>query len=122
MATGTIVLTRGDDYPQALALDRDDGSGDPWDLTGAVLRFVVKRSLADADADALIAHESGDGNLEIDDAAGGTGTHVLPAAETAALDPGVYRYEYELTAADGTVATPERGKLVVRADARRGGA
>jgi hypothetical protein len=119
MATGTIVLTRDNDYSEAMAFARDDGSG-AYDLTGGTLIFRVKERASDADEDALIAHEDGDGNLTVTDAAEGEATHAIGHAETDALEPGVYRYGYRLVAADGTRATVEQGKLVVRADVTRG--
>jgi hypothetical protein len=118
MATGTIVLTRGDDYSEAMAFARDDGSG-AYDLRGAALFFTVKERATDPDVDALIAHESGDGSLTITDAAEGEATHEIGHAETDGLATGVYRYDYQVVAADGTVATLERGKLVVRDDVTR---
>jgi hypothetical protein len=117
MATGTIVLTRGDDYAETHAFDT--AAGDDYDLTDCAVWFTVKARTFDADDDALIQHVSGDGSLTITDAATGAVSHTISAAETALLAPGVYRYDYQLVAADDTVATLERGKLVVRADVTR---
>ena len=119
MATGAIVVTRGDDYSEAMTFAQDDGSG-AYDLTGCALFFTVKERASDLDVDALIRHESGDGNLTITDAAAGEATHLIGHAETDVLLTGVFRYDYQVVAADGTVATLERGKLVIRADVTRG--
>lgn len=118
MATGgAIILTRGDDYSQTLTLTADDGG--PYDLTACTLWFTMKARISDADDDAVVQHQSGDGNLTITDAAGGEASHVIPASETDGLALDLYVYDYQIIAADGTVATVERGKLLVRADVTR---
>jgi hypothetical protein len=107
-----IVFPHGDDFSEALTIRADDGSA--YDLTDGTLWFTLKVRLDDADADAALQHESGDGLLTITNAAGGLATHRVTAAESAALTAGqVYHYDYQIRASDGTLATLERGKLVL---------
>src|SRR5215510_2797953 len=118
MAAQTLILTRGDDYARTLTVDLD-ADGTDYDLTNCALWFTLKERLSDPDEEAVLQHVSGDGSLTITDPETGAAAHVISHAETVALSPGAYRYDYQLVAADGTVATLERGKLVVRADATR---
>jgi hypothetical protein len=114
MARGTIRLIRGDDHSETRAFDQDDGSD--YDLTDAAVWFTLKANPGDADDDAILQHVSGDGSLTITDPLTGAVSHVISAAETAVLVLGVYRYDYQLVAADGTVATLERGRAEVTGD------
>jgi hypothetical protein len=114
-----IAFPRGDTHVRDLTVAQSDG--DPFDLTGALLVFTVKRNTADEDP-GVLQHRS-DGatpGIEITDAEAGLAVHTVPAADSDALVPGYrYAYDYQLTAFDGSVRTLEAGVLTVTADVTR---
>lgn len=84
---GTMYLTRGDTAKFTIMPSRD---GEVYELQdGDTVRFTVKKSTSD---DTAIISKSG---LEIE---------ILPK-ETAGLTYGEYKYDVEMTFADGEVET-----------------
>jgi hypothetical protein len=115
---GTITVRRGDDHRRDLTVRQPNGT--PYDLTGTTLWFTLKERAEDADP-GVFQHKTGVGTaLVVTNAPGGLAAHRMTAAETAALLVGkAYRYDYQLKAADGTVATLDEGELVATADVTR---
>ncbi|GAB4483861.1 MAG: hypothetical protein OHK0044_33290 [Burkholderiaceae bacterium] len=106
-----VRLVRGDTWTRAWELR--DANDAPIDLSGATARLQV-RDEADA---VLISASTSDGRLTITPGAGRIDMRV-PFAATA-LAPGSYRYDLEVTHADGTRRTYEQETLVVLADVAR---
>lgn len=94
--------------------------GQPYDLTGATLRWTAKRNVVEPDPGDL-QHVSGVGTaITITNAAGGRATHTITGAESDGLTAGVvHNWDVQVTAADGTVATPLVGKITFAADVTR---
>lgn len=109
-----IVIKRGSTYQQTI--EAVDVNGDPVDLTGWTLQFMVKRAIDDSDADALVSERlTGIANPTL-----GLCTFTIPAATTA-LYPileGVYAYQVIDDA--GVVAESEAGTCEIRADIIQG--
>lgn len=72
------------------------------DITGAALRFIVKRSYSDLDVDAVADKAAGSG-IEVIDAAAGTGTFSIDAADTDALPNSSMSLKFELRVDDYVV-------------------
>lgn len=106
-----VRLVRGDTWTRAWELR--DANDAPIDLTGATARLQVRD---DADA-VVIAASTADGRLTITPGAGRIDMRV-PYAATA-IAPGGYRFDLEVTHADGTRRTYEQDTLVVLADVAR---
>jgi DNA-binding IclR family transcriptional regulator len=106
-----VRLVRGDTWTRAWELR--DAAGAPIDLTGATARLQVRD---DADA-VLIAASTSDGRITVTATAGRIDMKV-PYSATA-LAPGSYRFDLEVTHADGTRRTYEQDTLVVLADVAR---
>lgn len=103
----------GDDYSFAVRLYRNGGAINP---TGKVVRFTVKRSACDEDADAILNKSTADVSsaISITDAAAGKIAIGLLAADTGLLVPGVC-YQYDVAVFDGDVKTTMRhGTFKVR--------
>ncbi len=101
------LLIAGDTWARAWTLA--DSNDAPIDLTGASARLHVRDK---ADVLAMSA-DTTDGRLAI------TANRIdltMPAAVTAALAPGAYRYAMEVTFAGGTVRTIEINTLSIQAD------
>lgn len=111
-ATQEIARYRGDSVPLDFGVGRD--------LTGATLRFTVKRRATDPQAAALIAKTSAPGGgIEITDAAAGAFRVRLDAADTAALLPdgrrAAFLYDVECTQ-NGEVETLFAGAFLLLPD------
>jgi hypothetical protein len=111
----TMQPTQGQDFRSDLAVKQDDGVT-AYDLSGCTLWFTLKRAFGDADLDAELQHKTGVGTgLLVTNAPGGLATHTISATETAGLAVGLlYRYDYKLKAADGTLKPIEAGTLSVK--------
>lgn len=108
----TMQPYQGQTFFNTLAVKDDDGSA--YDLTGATLWFTLKRDYADLDSAAELQHTIGSG-IVVTNAAGGLATHTIGAIETAGLAVGLlYRYDYKLKAADGTLKPIEAGTFSVK--------
>ena len=106
-----VRLYRGDTWRRAWLLRQPSGA--PVDLTGATARLHVR-----SDTGALMIQAStADGRISIvpDD---GRITMSVPYAATA-LTPGSYRYDIEVTYADGARQTIEQSTLIVLEDMSR---
>jgi hypothetical protein len=96
----------------------------PFDLTGATLRWTVKSSVSQPDANAIIAHRwthagtiSPAGCIAVATPANGKAIHTVTATETATLVPGtVYVYDTQLTDAGGDTTTVDSGTFQATAD------
>ena len=109
-----LSIPRGDDgILDVVVTDRD--TGDPIDLTGAELTFMVKRDRRDADADAILAKTVGSG---ITVAAPTTGIAVvaIDAADTDAATPGACWWELQSVDVTSKVHTLASGRFVITAD------
>jgi hypothetical protein len=102
-------IYRGDTWLRAWTLK--DPAKRPIDLTGATARLHVRNNTK-----ALVyAASTSNGDIVLDGAAGKL-TLTLAAAETATWAPGTYKFDLEVTHADGTVKTYESSALVVLED------
>lgn len=111
-----LDAVRGDTNKYDVTVTRD---GAALDLTGATLKFTVKRSLDDADADAVFQKAIGTG-IVVDDVAGGLATLTVAPADTSALPaPRSFHYDLQLTESDGRVTTVAIGSLRLSADVER---
>lgn len=97
----TYEIRQGDTHT-ALQATLKDASGNPVDLTGASVRFLMGRSgQVTVDAGALIK-----------DATGGVVWYVWQAGDTST--PGAYTGEFKVTFPDGSVETyPNSGELLI---------
>ena len=115
MAT-SIRHYRGDTWLRSWVIK--DATGAPVDLTGASARLHVRPQEGTDTADELIlAATVGDG-LTITADTGRVDLRV-EAADMAALAIGVYRFDLEVTFADGIVRTIEQGRIMIIEDVAR---
>lgn len=105
-----LTVIAGDDAILDVAVT-DDTTGDAVDLTGAHLWFMVKADPDDADDDAAVSKETGDG-IEFVDADEGTATVTLDAADTIAL-LGAFYWELQLRDGTGLIRTLASGRFAV---------
>jgi hypothetical protein len=100
-------LVRGDAVDIMVAVTNDAGTG-AVDLTGAVLRFKIKRTADDADADALVSKDSygsaASAGVEVTSASGGLATVHLYPHDTVDLEAGTCLWELEVTRPGATVS------------------
>ena len=108
---------RGD--TKAFNLSFKDAGGAPIDVTGHELWFTMKRSVTDADADAVLQKKiifpSGTASQS------GEGTLTLESTETGAIDPGTYYFDIQKVIPENppVVATLMSGKIAVLPDITR---
>lgn len=113
------VKRRGDTWVFDLPLRQPGGA--PFALDGATVRFTMKRrtSLAD-DADGVIRKYWIDGGssdgIEVDDPATGDVVITVEASETEDLALTRYRFNVQVTDANGDTWTPDSGVIVVSDD------
>jgi hypothetical protein len=106
MNQNQITMMRGD--TRSLTVTVLDDDGDPYDLTGVGVQFTV---------DALFDKSVGDGVAVATPASGVAVVTVNPVDTADAPDRRrAYRYDVQLTLADGSVRTPIHGLFVVRPD------
>lgn len=108
-----VEAVRGDTWERSWTVTGTDGAA--VDLTGATARLQVRRV---DDGALVVAASSADGRILLDGAAGRL-TLVVPAAAMAAVPPGRYRYDCEVTLPAGPRVTIERATLVVSEDIAR---
>lgn len=82
------------------------------DLTGATVRFTAKRKLTDADGDAVIAKTA-----TVLDAEAGVFRVTIDPGDTSSLSACTLSYDVQITEADGTVTTTQKGTLAIVLDA-----
>jgi diaminopimelate epimerase len=114
MATTRIERYRGDSHNEVFTIT--DAAGAAVNLTSASARFTVKRHVTDAQADAIITRTSAVGGGITIAAATGVVTVAFVQATMAALDPGRYVYDLEVTLSDGTVHTVPQDEFHLLAD------
>jgi len=103
-----VRVYRGDTWSRAWEL-RDRG-GAPIDLTGALARLHLR----DSSGALVVSGDTGDGRIVITPADGRIDMTIpYPAMD---LAPGAYRFDLEVTHADGTRYTYEQGVLAVLED------
>lgn len=90
-------------------------SGTPFDLTGSMLFFTVKRRITDTDAQALIKCQTGAGIVHTNEVGGLVA--IKPAEDLATMPPGVPLYaDLQLKTSSGEIYTVAAGKLTFLAD------
>lgn len=113
-----LTAIRGDtnEYDVTVTRKDDQGVDQPLNLTGATLKFTVKRSLRDADTDLVLQKTVGAG-ITVTAPLTGECTLRLDPADTASLPaPRSFHYDLELTETDGRVTTTALGLLRLSAD------
>lgn len=115
MASARIERYRGDSYSEVFTIS--DAAGAVVDLTSATARFTVKAQESDALADAVLALSSeGVGAAITLGGVAGTVTVAFDPDDMAAIDPGRYVYDLEVTLSDGTVYTVPKEAFIILAD------
>lgn len=104
-----LEIIRGDTESIEISYDVD---GTPLDLTDGTVFMTLKAAIDDSDDDAVLK--------------GQTSTHLDPTngitvitfsnTETAAVDPGVYFYDIQFKASDGTITSMPYRKIRVLPD------
>lgn len=109
-----LIITRGDDETLSIAVtDRD--TGDAVDLTGATLRFMVKRRRSDGDDDALVDKSTGAGITIESPSTDGLATVTVEDSDTDDVEPGRAFWELQGILA-GEVKTLAAGRITIRRD------
>lgn len=109
MAETKIDIIRGETFP--IKVTYKEQNGDAVNLTGYTAHFTIKRKW-DRDADDSTAVLKKTWNTH-QDAAGGITSTELTADDTLALDPGEYRFDVKVKAANTAVTYLVRGTCVV---------
>lgn len=114
---------RGDTVIYDLTLSRT-GAVAGW-MNGGTVRFMAKRKLGDADADAIFTKSTpSNGIVWVDQsAAAPTAVLTIEASDYALLDPGKNRtlyYEVEVTESNGRRETVQKGTFPILGDVLRG--
>jgi|GEM_PF-4150342 len=98
----------GDD--QTIEITVTDDAGDPVDLSGSELTFVIAE-----DGSAEVTKATADGDISITGANNNVATIQLDASDTDDLD-GAYHIELQQTDSGNNVATLTRGTLSIKQD------
>lgn len=107
-----IEIYRGDN--RTLEVRVTDSADQPVDLTGASIRFTVRKGV---DKEVLIEKTSSDpAQAKITDATGGVLEVYLVPADTKKLKPGGYVFDVEVTLSNGKVYTVVFGNFVLNGD------
>lgn len=106
-----IKIYRGDTWQRAWVIK--DSSGNPIDLTGAVVRLHVR----DADGVKVMEASTADGRLTLHPSVGRIDL-VMPSSATE-VAPANYRFDIEVTYPSGVRTTYEQATLVVLEDMSR---
>jgi hypothetical protein len=117
-----LKMIRGDtpewDFTVVYPDDHPD-AGDPVDITGATIRFMVKKSFDNLDADALINIQTPT-DISITDAANGKGHMKIPQVQSAALENKKQKLECDLQVEQGMSKwTVHRGPFLVEPEVVR---
>lgn len=98
-----ISLVRGDSAQFDLTILQDGGS--PVNLTGAVIKFAVKKSRSDPNSAAVVFKTSYDSaDIAVTSASQGTASVYLQPADTIGKNAGQLEWEVEVTKQGSTVA------------------
>lgn len=106
-----VKIFRGDTWARAWVIQ--DADGHPVDLTGATARLHVR----DGDGVLVMSASTADGRLVVQPTAGRVDL-VMPK-EATGVAPGSYRFDLEVTFADGRRTTYEQATLVILEDMSR---
>lgn len=108
---GDLLIYQGDDYLATVTVANQDGS--PVDLTGFTAQAQIREDVADNAPEVVveIAATVGTSTVELS----------IPNAETKLLN-GAYRWDLQLTSADGFITTVLAGKVTVTAEVTRSAA
>jgi hypothetical protein len=110
-----LTMTRGS--TALVTVTVIDGAGAALDLTGTTLRFTAKRSLRDAQADAVIAKATGAGITHRSPESGGIADVDIEPADTSGLAPYPIALAYDVELVSGAdVYATESGTLTVSPD------
>ena len=112
MATA-IKHYRGDTWLRSWVIQ--DATGAPVDLAGASARLHVRPQEGTDTADDLILAATVGGGLTITAGAGRVDLRV-ESADMAGLDLATYRFDLEVTFADGIVRTIEQNRIMIVED------
>jgi hypothetical protein len=92
----------------------------PVDITGASIRFTVKTSSGDTDANAIIKKgttDTGLGGIVPVDAPNGLAQITVSPADTSTLSaPTWYAYDIQLRETSGRVTTVQSGRFLIKSD------
>lgn len=102
-----IYLTKGDDG--VLPVNVTIGDGEPWEIGENDFLTLSVRELPDADSPLLLLAESNIGSNEI----------IIPSEDTAAMEPGKYSADIQLTDSAGRKYTIWPDVTEIKPDARR---
>lgn len=109
-----LSITRGDDgILDVVVTDRD--TGDPIDLTGAELTFMVKRDRRDDDDDAILTKTVGSG-ITVSAPATGVAVVAIDAADTDEETPAACWWELQSVDVTSKVHTLAAGRFAITAD------
>jgi len=109
-----VELWAGD--TKQLVVTVTDDAGDPKDLTGATVRWILQGRPADS-SPLLDKDNDAKGGVTIVDAAGGVFRVDLSPEDTEELSPRTYYHEAEVTDASGNISTVLIGSLVIHRSA-----
>ena len=114
-----LTMHRGDSLVLNIAV-ADPDTGDPVNLTGATLRLTAKRSLKDADSDAIVVLTTGTG-ITVTDASGGLAEAEIEPDATDDLGNVTLAlaWDLQLTTTEGRVFTVASGTLTITPDVSR---
>lgn len=109
-----ITIKRGSTYQQNL--EAEDSSGNPIDLDGWSLRFMVKRDIRDDDAAAVI-DETLTASIPT---TGGLASFIIQASLTKDFPVGQFIYAYQIIDGNGVVAETDAAQCTILADVIQG--
>jgi hypothetical protein len=117
MASTYLDMYRGDDESFDVAVV--DKNGVVVNLTGASLRFTVKRDAADLDVDAVITKTTGSG-ITVTNAAGGIARIDIAATDTSAMIRGTLLvWDLQVRDSNSKTRTLASGTLRIIVDVSR---
>lgn len=114
--THTIVIDQGSTFSMALMVTDDDGI--PYDLSGYTSKMQIRTAPAD-DGGTILATTctTADGSIVKVD---GWIIPTIPAATTAAMPPGAWVWDIDVTSPDASeTSTLLRGSALIRAETTR---
>lgn len=113
-----VTIRRGDTRLLAV-VDAVDAAGDAYVWTDDQIRFTVKRSLADTDAEAVFVKTRAEGAI-VPGAAGEATIRIEPAdTQTLPEQAIVLEWDLQVTTAGGDVYTLDSGRMTVDPEATR---
>lgn len=107
--SSNISVIRGDDV--TLTMTFRDSDGNAIDITGGTVFFTVKKRLSQTDAQAAIQKEV----TSHSDPTNGQTRVALSKTDTD-ITPGVYKYDFQLRTAGGSIQSSSAGRFTVKRD------